>query len=279
MYKTIVVHVDGSTHQASRLRAAALLANTFDAHLIGSAVTGLSWANYAMLAGAVTPGLIDETFGAIRAAAREHMALFEEQAGSLGVTSIETRLIEDQAGRALQLQARFADLIVLGQDNIADPARPGHTRGLPERVVLEGARPVLVVPDSYAGQPLDGTVVVGWDGSVPALRAVAGALPLLQRARTVRLVLVNPQHEPLLDQAQPGADMATYLARHGVAVDVAVDHATVGAGEVLLARAEADGAGLIVAGAFGHARYREWVLGGATRDLLERARVPVLFAH
>ena len=279
MYKTIVVHVDGSTHQQSRMSAAALLANQFDAHLVGSAVTGLSWASYTMFSGIVAPALIDETFDAIRSGADTRLTQFEEQARSLGVTSVERRLIEDDAGRALLLQARFADLIVLGQDNVADPARPGHTRGLPERVVLEGARPVLVVPDVYDGQPLDGKVVVGWDGSVPAVRAITAALPLLQNAQTVSLVLVNPQHEPGLERVEPGADMAAYLARHGVKVDVVVEHAAEGAGEVLRTRAEAEGAGLIVAGAFGHARYREWVLGGATRDLLERARVPVLFAH
>lgn len=279
MYKTIVVHVDGSAHQESRLRASAVLAETFDAHVIGSAVTGLSWANYAMFAGPVYPALIDETFQAIRGAANACLDTFEARARGLGLTSIERRLIEDEAGRALLLQARFADLVVLGQDNVADPAQPGRTRGLPERVVLEGARPVLVVPDAYRGEPLDGTVVVGWDGSVPAVRAIAGALPLLRRARAVRLVVVNPQHQPELDGVDPGVDMATYLARHGVTVDVVIERTADRAGEALLARADAESAGLIVAGAFGHARYREWVLGGVTRDLLARARIPVLFAH
>lgn len=96
----------------------------------------------------------------------------------------------------------------------------------------------LVVPGSWSGQTLTGTAVVGWDGSMPA-----------------------------------------YLARHGVAVDVVVEHAPDGAGEALLARAESEEASLLVAGAFGHSRYREWVLGGVTRDLLQRARVPVLFSH
>lgn len=279
MYKTIVVHVDGSTGQQKRLRAAAQLADAFAAHLVGSAVTGLSWASYAMLGAPVYPALIDDTFQAMRDTAGAQLEAFEEQARRLGVQSFESRLFEDEAARALILQARFADLIVLGQDQAADPAQPARPRGLPGQVVLEGARPVLVVPDAWQGQPLSGTAVVGWNGSVPAVRAIAGALPLLQRAQAVKLVVVNPPQPYEADAAEPGADMAAYLARHGVPVELVIERAPDGAGEALLARAEGEGASLLVAGAYGHARYREWVLGGVTRDLLARARVPVLFAH
>jgi len=279
MYKTIVMHVDGSVQQDATLRAASLLAEEFDAHLVGSAATGMSWASYALLVGPVYPALIDEAFQALRETSRGRLHAFEERARSLGVTSIETRLVEDEASFALLLQARFSDLIVLGQDHPAGPALPANTPGLPEHVILGGARPVLVVPGTWGGQTLTGTVVVGWDGSMPAVRAIAGALPLLQRARVVRLVVVNPSQLHQLGEADPGADMAAYLARHGVPVDVVVEHAPDGAGETLLARAEGDQASLLVAGAFGHSRYREWVLGGVTRDLLQRARVPVLFSH
>lgn len=279
MYKTIVMHVDGNFQQDATLRAASLLAKEFDAHLVGSAATGMSWAGYALLVGPVYPALVDEAYEALREAGRGLLHVFEERARSLGVTSIETRLVEDEASFALLLQARFSDLIVLGQHNPAVPASPTNTPGLAEHVILGGARPVLVVPGAWGGETLTGTVVVGWDGSMPAVRAIAGALPLLQRARLVRLVVVNPSQQHQLGEADPGADMAAYLARHGVAVDVVVEHAPDGAGEALLARAEGGEASLLVAGAFGHSRYREWVLGGVTRDLLQRARVPVLFSH
>ena len=279
MYKTIVMHVDGSDRQDAALRAVSLLAKEFDAHLVGSAVTGMSWAAYALLVGPVYPALIDEAYEALREIGRSRLHAFEERARSLGVISIETRLVEDEASFALLLQARFSDLIVLGQHNPADPPSPANTPGLPEHVILGGARPVLVVPPTWAGQSLTGTAVVGWDGSMPAVRAIAGALPLLRRARAVRLIVVNPSQLHQLGEPDPGADMAAYLARHGVAVDVVVEHAPDGAGEALLARAEGEEASLLVAGAFGHSRYREWVLGGVTRDLLRRARVPVLFSH
>jgi nucleotide-binding universal stress UspA family protein len=95
----------------------------------------------------------------------------------------------------------------------------------------------------------------------------------------VRLVLVNPDRMSDQHGEQPGADMALYLARHGVRVDVVLEHTHATAGGALIALAQATGAGLIVAGAYGHSRYREWVLGGVTRELLERAPVPLLLAH
>jgi len=138
---------------------------------------------------------------------------------------------------------------------------------------------VLSVPAIYLGEPIADSIVVGWDGSVPALRAIDGALPLLARARTVRLALINPERETGLHGDDPGADMALYLARHGVPVDVLVERTESPAGEALLRIAQENQAGLLVTGAFGHSRYREIVLGGVTRILLERSRLPVLFAH
>jgi nucleotide-binding universal stress UspA family protein len=135
------------------------------------------------------------------------------------------------------------------------------------------------VPPSYAGEPIGASIVVGWDGSVPALRAITAALPLLARAGKVRLALVNPEREAGLHGDEPGADMALYLVRHGVRVEVITERTEVPTGEALLGIVRAVGADLLVSGAFGHSRYSEIVLGGVTRILLERAPVPVLFAH
>ncbi len=152
-------------------------------------------------------------------------------------------------------------------------------RGLPQYLAMHGVRPVLVVPPSYGGAPIADGVVVGWDGSAQAIRAIGAAMPLLARAGTVRLALVNPDLESGLHGEEPGADMALYLARHGVRVEVLVERTRIPVGEALLGVAGACGAGLLVTGAFGHSRYREIVLGGVTRLLLDRAPLPVLLAH
>lgn len=289
MYKTIVVHVDGSPQQASRLAAAALLGREFGAHLVGSADTGMSWGDYAALTasfGAPIPSP-DADFGGLREAARRRLDEFRVLVDGLGVASHEGRMIEDDTRHALLLQSRYADLIVLSQDRFdgAGTAAPGGgtLRRLPEYVALRGVRPVLVVPPGWqSGNPSGGlpdTALVGWDGSMQATRAITAALPLLQRMRSVRLAVVNPDAPSELHGEEPGADMALYLARHGVRVDVVVERTGATVGHALLALARIGHAGLIVAGAYGHSRYREWMLGGVTRELLERARSLLLIAH
>jgi nucleotide-binding universal stress UspA family protein len=279
MIKTILVHIDGGPAQDSRLHAAALLANTFDAHLVGSADTGIGWLDYALLTGAVAATTAGPAFENLRAAARARLDRFADAARRLGVASFETRVIEDDARYALLLQSRYADLVVLSRGAQADPARPVRAGALPDHMALHGARPVLVVPPDHADAPLPGTAVVGWDGSMQALAAIAAALPLLVRADIVRLALVNPEASGDLHGEQPGADMALYLARHGARVDVVVERTRATVGDALMGLAHDCRAGLMVTGAYGHGRYREWMLGGVTRELLERARVPLLLAH
>jgi nucleotide-binding universal stress UspA family protein len=286
MYRTIVVHIDGGPQQPGRLEAAALLAGEHGAHLVGSAATGMSWLDYALLTGSMAapvpaPG---SDFQGLRDAAAARLDGFRQAAVRLGVASYEARLVEDDARHTLLLQSRYADLTVLSQDTAAAPgipdqALPGHARGLPEFVALRGVRPVLVVPQGYRGQAIPGTAVVGWDGGMQALRAIGAALPLLRRAASVKLVLVNPDQLSELHGEEPGADIALYLARHDVAVDVVLEHAAVTVGAALIGLARDCGAGLMVTGAYGHSRYREWMLGGVTRELLERAPAPLLIAH
>jgi len=279
MYKTILVHVDGSPQQDSRLRAAARLANDSDAHVVGSAATGISWLDYALLTGSVGAPMATVDFQGLRDAGAARLAGFEDAARRLGVQSFEGRLIEDEAHYALLLQSRYADVVVLSRDTDVHPGLPARVRGLPEYTALHGVRPVLVVPPDYQDQPLPGIAIAGWDGSLQAIAALTSALPLLERAGSVRLVLVNPHELTQLHGEEPGADMALYLARHGVPVEVVVERTRATVGDALMGIARDAGAGLMVTGAYGHSRYREWMLGGVTRELLERAHVPLLLAH
>jgi nucleotide-binding universal stress UspA family protein len=279
MYKTILVHIDGSEQQESRLRAAALLAVKHDAHLVGSGATGISWMEYSLLTGSMAAPVIGDDFQGLRDTVAARLEEFKAVASHLGIESVEARMIEDDPRYALLLQSRYADLVVLSQDRNAEPGLPSRVRGLPEHVALRGARPVLVVPPSYLGEPIPGTAVVGWDGGTQALRALTAALPLLTRAASVKLAVINPAVLSELHGDQPGADMALYLARHGVQVEVVVEHTRSTVGDAMCAMARGCGAGLMVSGAFGHSRYREWMLGGTTRELLERAPVPLLIAH
>ncbi|MEM8513944.1 nucleotide-binding universal stress UspA family protein [Massilia sp. MP_M2] len=277
MFKTILVQIDGSAGQANRLRAAAVLAEMHGAHLVGAGATGISLASYAVLNGGMAAPLSDRAFEALRDDVRTRLDAFIEQAQRLGIVGTEARLFEGSTLDGLLLQSRYADLIVVSQADAND--RFGTEHGLPQSLALGGTRPVLVVPPAYAGAPIPGNVLVGWDGSMPAQRAISAALPLLTRAANVTLGLINPEHQSDLHGEEPGADMALYLARHGVTVNVAVAHTRARESDALIGMAREVHAGLLVTGAFGHSRYREWFLGGVTRDLLGSAPVPLLIAH
>jgi nucleotide-binding universal stress UspA family protein len=279
MYKTIVLHVDDGSQFSTRLRVAVDLAERHGAHLIGSAVTGIAAHDYAMVAASPFGPLPLVDMQEVRERTADTLARFQDEARRLGAASVETRLIEDNAERALVLQSAYADLIVVGQNEAGTTFGAPVATGVADYVALHGTRPVLVVPAGCRNTAVGSRIVVGWNASTEASRAVLAALPLLRNAQLVRVAVIAPQLLALRHGEEPGADLATYLARHGVRVEVAVDDAETEAGAALLRQAEHVGADLIVAGAYGRSRYREWIAGGATRSLLDNQQVPVLLAH
>jgi nucleotide-binding universal stress UspA family protein len=177
------------------------------------------------------------------------------------------------------LHARYADLAILGQ---LDPDRGDSelTKPRPEQVALVSGRPVLVVP--YAGHfdSIGRRVLVAWNASREAARAVSDAMPLLAAAELVTVLTIDPREGPNGHGEIPGADISLHLARRGVKAETdRTVSAGLPVGEVMLSRAADLGADLIVMGAYGHSRARELLLGGATRSLLRSMTVPVLMSH
>jgi nucleotide-binding universal stress UspA family protein len=273
-YRTIVVHLDAAARRAERLELACSLAAGYDAHLVGLF--------------ALAPVQLPFAFGnagAVIAAEqrwRDEVAALAERelnaaASRHGVAKLEWRTGLDAAS-AVCASARYADLVIIGQ---REPGAAAREAVLPaqfvEETVLRAGRPVLIVP--YAGRisRLGARVLVAWDASREAARAVTDALPLLQGAQSVEVVAFDPQ--PGAHGAQPGADIALYLARHRVKVTAAEQHAGVEVGGQILSRAADHDVDLIVMGAYGHSRARELVMGGATRTLLASMTVPVLMSH
>lgn len=174
-------------------------------------------------------------------------------------------------------QIRFADLVVL-------PRPYGAGRGHEHEQIIElalfNARvPVLVIPDGAKADPKPKRIVVGWNEGAEALTAVRAALPLLQQADVVDIVVIDPpQHGP--DRSDPGGGLSAMLARHGARCEVSVLAKTLPrTSDTLLRHARDRNADMIVMGAYGHSRFRESILGGATRNMLEMAELPVLMAH
>lgn len=171
--------------------------------------------------------------------------------------------------------ARLRDLTI-----IPIPEADYVDRWYAESVIFGSGRPIIILPEKRTSKDpiaLD-RVVVAWDFSRQSARAVADALPILKKAKHVFVVTVS--NEKVIDTKQSGVELAKYLARHGVDVvlDV-VDAAGRSIGEVLEAQVARRNGDLLVMGAYGHSRFREFVLGGATRSMLDRPPVPVFLSH
>ena len=190
----------------------------------------------------------------------------------------EWRDVEGDIASSAVLHARHADLAVIGQ---TDPDHPVQLAPhLVESVLLGAGRPVLVVP--YAGRfaAVGRSVLVSWNATREAARAVNDAMPILAKADNVIVFSVNPPDGFAGGPPIPGADIALHLARHGVKAEASstISH-EIDIGDTILSRAADFGSDLIVMGGYGHSRQREFILGGATRTLLQHMTVPVLLSH
>ena len=277
-YKTILVNAELSPRAEHIVACAARIAEAEQAHLVGLSSTGINPLVYQCNAAAPGVPLLPDDLSGFIAGAGRALEQFETVAVRHGAPSCERRITDDGLPDSLVLGARYCDLVVVGQP---DPRQhpPLSSAPFPHELVLNSPVPVLVIP--WAGQfdTIGSRVLVGWDGSLAATRAIHAALPLLRRARLVTLAIVDPEHNFGAHGAQPGADMAQYLARQGVTVDVATRQAAGADGEDLLSLAADHGADLLVMGCYGHSRFRELVMGGATRTVLHSMTLPVLMSQ
>lgn len=277
-YKTILVHVDKSKHAPARIKLAAEIALAENAHLIGAAMTGISRFIYQDSAIDISQTVVAAQIDALNESANQALAQFDSIAKQVGVLSYEKRLVNDEPEGGLALQARYSDLVVVSQTDLDEPMASIES-DLPEYVMLNCARPVLILP--YAGRfnSVGKNVLIGWDGSMEATRAVTNAIPLLKRAKNVTVASFNPASQLDVHGEQPGADIALYLARHNIRVNVMQKNTSVDIGNAILTTAADMESDLIVMGGYGHTRFREVVLGGVTMTILNSMTAPVLMSH
>ena len=281
--KDILVHLDATPRGAVRLALAAELAARHGAHLTALYVVELPSPGYFYgdPSGLADVRLIDEIMDKMRATARAQAApveaAFAERIRRDGIAG-EWRIIEGRVGETVTLHARYADLAILGQHD-PDAAGIGATE-IATSTLLSSGRPALIVPYAGTFQTLGQTVLIGWKSGREAARAVNDALPLLQQARSVTVLAINPEDGIGGDGDVPAADIALHLARHGVKAAAAHTVAKeIDEGDALLNYADDISADLIVAGAYGHSRLSELVFGGVSRTLLTTMTVPVLLSH
>jgi nucleotide-binding universal stress UspA family protein len=275
-YKTILVHYDNGKGAPARLDIGIELAAAFGAHLA---------CLYALKYEPMPSAAMEAREILLQAQARQREESlqaarrgYEECLRRNGFDKAEWRASGADALDAVTLHARYADLVVIGQKS--PDWDSGVDQDFERSVPIAVGRPVLVVPYAFERRPVGKRVLVAWNASREAARAVNDALPLLKRASHVDVVAFEPGKSGGAHGDEPGADIGLYLARHGVKVTVShVDAPDLDVGNQLLSRAFDLSSDLIVMGAWGHSRLRELVLGGVTRTLLESMTVPVLMAH
>lgn len=280
-YRSILTVVTDPTRADAAITGAAAIAAAQDAHLdilaLGVDRTQVGY-SYIGSGAVVLQAAIDRAESdakEVEAAARRALSA---QLPTLRWT-VEAAFTQLGALTDLVAQrARFADLVILPRPYGA--AQGPEAEAVVEAALFEGRAPVLVLPDAGAGRAATPRrAVIAWNQSAEAMVAVRKALPLLKQADLVNIAVIDPpQHGP--ERSDPGGMLCQMLVRHGVKAEVSVLARTLPRISDILARHVRDqNADLLVMGAYGHSRFREAILGGATRNMLEQAEVPVLMAH
>lgn len=272
--KDLLAHVDQTPAAQGRLDAALRLAGRSGARL-----TALYLVAEPFMSGTTThmpDAVIREHLATAGAEADEVLDAIRKKAEQAGVPLIARRLSGplDRLPALLAQEARSADLAIVGQP---DPKTgSGDAALLVEAAFMETGRPALMIPqDGVASVPFR-RVLVAWNASREAARAVHDALPLLMSAEDVVVLVVDPDDQSgALERGLLG-----HLEHHGVSARLkAVESGRRSAGEVIMAEAAAEKADLLVMGGYGHSKLREAMFGGATRTLLAEAALPVLISH
>jgi nucleotide-binding universal stress UspA family protein len=277
MFKDILVNLPAAPARDAATAFAVSLAAEFKARLTGIAFRYEPIAPVMVDMYVVPPEIIESQRAETEKSAKAAIARFEEVARGAAVAA-DARSVEvavaDAPATLADIARRF-DLCALAQPQPDDTTLG---RQFIEAVLFESGRPILIVPYiQTAGLKLD-RVMVGWDGSRSAARAVGDAMPLLAKAAMVEIVMVSA--EAAKSDELPGTDIALHLARHGVQVEVErIASSDVDPANIILSRAADTSADLLVMGGYGHSRMREFILGGVTRAILGSMTVPTFMSH
>lgn len=279
MYKDLVIPITGTPGDMDALNIATDLAVSHGAHLTVLVMVNLPTP---MLGpwGMVPDVAMSDVYGNLRSQAKTNVAKLESRLEKESI-SFEVRLIETLAepARMAAHRAHHADLAIVA-GSIGDTIEAETTHAYFGSLLLESGRPVLVVPPRCKVSMPPKRVVMAWRPTSEAARALHDAMPLLAGAEAVDLLLIDTSDEERDPRVQPGADIARHLARHDVETNVVVlKSGKKAVSSILLDHAREIRANLIVVGGYGHSRFREWAMGGMTRELLISAPIPVFYSH
>lgn len=277
-YRTITTILTDADIGAAAFEAAATLARAQEAHL-DALCLGLDRTQPGFYYAGVNAMVVQDNLSqahieaeALDAFAREKLAGESFNWASVAVSAQMVAL-----GGVIAHRTRFSDLVVLPRPY--GPDRGHDLEAVVEAALFDGAVPVMIQPDGKEFDPEIKTVCIAWNESNQSLRAVRAAMPFLKAAETVNIAVIDPpQHGP--ERSDPGGQLSQMLSRYGVRPEVSVLSKSMPRVSDVLNRHVSDiGADMCVMGAYGHSRFRESILGGATRHMLEQAEVPVLMVH
>jgi nucleotide-binding universal stress UspA family protein len=276
-FRTILVHLEGGARDQVNLGYAVQLASEHKAHLIALRTITPFYPTIGTFGDAAVSVIaeLQERYRRSEQSEATKLRAEAEKRCQAADVPLEWRIAEQFADEVVPQQARYADLVVTGQAD-RDATEPVTAPDMPANVVMGAGRPVLIVP--YAGQFAKPPrhALVAWSGTREATRAVHDALPLLKRCNKVSVLSIDPKDRGHI----AGFDIAAHLARHGCKCEATrTVTADISTGDALLSELSDLGADLLVMGAYGHSRLREWALGGVTREILGAMTAPVLMSH
>lgn len=275
MIKDVAIHLTGSGEDAIRMAQAAAIAAEFDAHLSGLLVHEIP--EFVVASHPAAAAVVDSLVAESLERAEINTARLTEQFASFGLSYSLRRLDvhAGQAGNALAGEVRLSDLFV-GTRPYGDPARKHHVE---EQVLYNSGRPCMFMPPSHPARSKFDSVLIAWKNTRETARAVAGSMPFLQKAGSVAVAIVEEGTASEQFGVRSAGDIGTYLSRHGVSAEIRTISGWTDVDAALMSESQSLGSDLLVMGAYGHSRFREWILGGTTRHMLSYAPVPVLVAH
>ena len=278
-YSTLITHLADLDAKPAFLKTVATLAESYDAHL-DVICHGIDRMTPGFHYGGVEPMMMQRTMEAAgeeaEAIANAARAILENSAARWSLEPVINPL--GNLSRSVAMRTRFSDLAILPTPYTGQSGQ-AEAEGILEGALFGGQSAVLVLPEGVSANPVPKRIVLAWNESAEAMNAVRAALPLLKQAAAVHVTVIDPPRHGA-DRSDPGGSLSMFLARHGVKAEIDVlGKSLPRVCDVLLRHAIDRDADMIVMGAYGHSRFREAILGGATRDMLEEATLPVFMTH
>ncbi|MBS7706070.1 universal stress protein [Chelatococcus asaccharovorans] len=277
--KDILVHLDGTAADDTRIAHAGFVVGLFEAHLTGL-LTNIMQAPVMPVADGMAYAVYLESIQEKTKERGDRDA--ERLAHRLDAVTASSELrrldiFSEAVWQVVAMQARASDLLIALRPYGSE--RDEGQADVVEAGLFESGRAVYVAPEGAAPPAALQSVLIGWNDTPAAAHAIAEAMPFLRKAGQVVVVTVDEREAAEQAGEEPGADIARHLDRHGINVELRHVAGWSNTSDALLNEVERTGADLAVLGAYGHSRLREWVLGGTTRDCLTRCPVPIIMAH